>query len=110
MNYEQNAVEKIAQLIAESRQAIAFTGAGISTKSGIADFRSPGGIWSKYQPVLYRDFFGQRRRAPPILENENSLWTPIYHRRIVHSWTILWIFIYLNLSLKWTERGRIFLE
>jgi NAD-dependent deacetylase len=56
MNSTQNAAEKIAGLIADSRQAIAFTGAGISTESGIADFRSPGGIWSRYQPVLFRDF------------------------------------------------------
>jgi len=56
VNQEQDAAAKIAKLIAESRQAIAFTGAGISTESGIADFRSPGGVWSRYQPVLYRDF------------------------------------------------------
>jgi NAD-dependent deacetylase len=56
MNNGQNSIAKIAQLIMESNRAIAFTGAGISTESGIADFRSPGGVWSKYQPVLYRDF------------------------------------------------------
>jgi NAD-dependent deacetylase len=43
-------VERLAQLIIESRKAIAFTGAGISTESGIPDFRSPGGIWSRYDP------------------------------------------------------------
>jgi NAD-dependent deacetylase len=53
---DQNALSKIARLISESNRAIAFTGAGISTESGIADFRSPGGVWSRYQPVLFRDF------------------------------------------------------
>jgi NAD-dependent deacetylase len=56
MDKDQISTEKIAQFLTESKHAIAFTGAGISTESGIADFRSPGGIWSKYQPVLYPDF------------------------------------------------------
>jgi NAD-dependent deacetylase len=55
MNGE-NSIAKIARLINASNRAIAFTGAGISTESGFADFRSPGGIWSTYQPVDFRDF------------------------------------------------------
>jgi len=43
-------IEQLAQLIVQSRKTIAFTGAGISTESGIPDFRSPGGIWSRYDP------------------------------------------------------------
>jgi NAD-dependent deacetylase len=39
---------RLAQLVIESSRIIAFTGAGISTESGIPDFRSPGGVWSKY--------------------------------------------------------------
>jgi NAD-dependent deacetylase len=53
---EQKLIEKIAQFLSESNRAIVFTGAGISTESGIADFRSPGGIWSRYKPVLFREF------------------------------------------------------
>ncbi len=42
--------EQLAQLIVQSRKVVVFTGAGISTESGIPDFRSPGGIWSRYDP------------------------------------------------------------
>jgi len=56
---------EIGRMLAESKEALAFTGAGISTESGIADFRSPGGVWSKYTPVYYQDFLASddaRRR------------------------------------------------
>ena len=49
-------IEEITSCVVKSHRAVAFTGAGISTESGIADFRSPGGVWSKYQPVLFQDF------------------------------------------------------
>ena len=35
---------------------VVFTGAGISTESGIPDFRSPGGVWSRYAPINFQDF------------------------------------------------------
>jgi NAD-dependent deacetylase len=41
---------RIADLIIESRKLVVFTGAGISTESGIPDFRSPGGIWERFDP------------------------------------------------------------
>jgi len=43
-------VEKAADLILKSRKLVVFTGAGISTESGIPDFRSPGGIWDRFVP------------------------------------------------------------
>ncbi len=49
-------IGKLRGLLEASRRGVVFTGAGISTESGIPDFRSPGGIWSKYQPVEFDDF------------------------------------------------------
>lgn len=43
-------IEQAADLVCDSRRLVIFTGAGVSTESGIPDFRSPGGIWSKYDP------------------------------------------------------------
>ena len=42
--------EKVADLIINSRRIVIFTGAGISTESGIPDFRGPGGIWERFNP------------------------------------------------------------
>jgi len=49
-------IGEFAARLHESRALVFFTGAGISTESGVPDFRSPGGVWSKYQPVLLQDF------------------------------------------------------
>jgi NAD-dependent deacetylase len=50
-------ITKGAELIRESERILVFTGAGLSTESGIPDFRSPGGVWSKYDPS---DFYFDR--------------------------------------------------
>jgi NAD-dependent deacetylase len=49
-------IEALRRLLDGSRRMIAFTGAGVSTESGIPDFRSPGGIWSRYRPIDFREF------------------------------------------------------
>lgn len=49
-------LETFATKIKECRDIVFFTGAGISTESGVPDFRSPGGIWTKYTPVYFDEF------------------------------------------------------
>jgi NAD-dependent protein deacetylase/lipoamidase len=56
MPTEQSLIDDLKALLAASKRTVVFTGAGISTESGIPDFRSPGGIWSKYQPIDFREF------------------------------------------------------
>jgi NAD-dependent deacetylase len=44
-------IDQAADWIVQSRRLVVFTGAGLSTESGIPDFRSPGGVWSRYNPA-----------------------------------------------------------
>ena len=53
---------ELAELLAQSERLVAFTGAGVSTESGIQDFRSPGGVWTRYDP---RNFEFDRYVADP---------------------------------------------
>jgi NAD-dependent deacetylase len=57
---------ELARLIDRARRMVVFTGAGISTESGIPDFRSPGGVWSRMQPIYFQEFVSdpdKRREA-----------------------------------------------
>src|SRR5436189_4371035 len=49
-------IAELARLIAKAKRAVVFTGAGISTESGIPDYRSPGGIWTQMRPIEFGDF------------------------------------------------------
>jgi NAD-dependent deacetylase len=49
-------LRELAHLIDDADRVVLFTGAGISTESGIPDFRSPGGTWTKQQPIDFSDF------------------------------------------------------
>ncbi|MCG3172837.1 MAG: NAD-dependent protein deacetylase [Myxococcota bacterium] len=55
--FDRKSIHDGAALLAQSRRAVAITGAGISTASGIPDFRSGGGIWDKYDPAEYATIY-----------------------------------------------------
>jgi len=49
-------IEELGAMLRRAKRAVVFTGAGISTESGIPDFRSPGGIWTKMMPIYFDEF------------------------------------------------------
>ena len=53
-------IARLRELIDGSDAIVPFTGAGISTECGIPDFRSPGGIWTKNQPIYFDDFISSQ--------------------------------------------------
>jgi NAD-dependent deacetylase len=57
---EDNAIATLRDMLDRSRRAVVFTGAGISTESGIPDFRSPGGLWTKMAPIDFQDFMASK--------------------------------------------------
>jgi NAD-dependent deacetylase len=63
--------ERFASLIAEARRAVVFTGAGMSTESGIPDFRSPGGVWSRMRPIYFDEFVTSE-------EMRREAWTRVF--------------------------------
>lgn len=63
-------IESAAKHVRRSDRLVAFTGAGASTESGIPDFRSPGGLWDRYDPS---DFTIQALRRDPVAYWERRL-------------------------------------
>jgi NAD-dependent deacetylase len=59
-------IAALRRMIEAARRAVVFTGAGISTESGIPDFRSPTGIWARIKPIMFQDYLASaaaRREA-----------------------------------------------
>ena len=62
------------KLIAESTRIVGFTGAGISTESGIPDFRSPGGVWANNRTVDYDEFIRYRESRIEYWRQKVAMW------------------------------------
>ncbi|MGC1778988.1 MAG: Sir2 family NAD-dependent protein deacetylase [Xanthobacteraceae bacterium] len=55
-----SAIARLRDMVQEAGAIVPFTGAGISTESGIPDFRSPGGLWTKYRPIPFDEFLASQ--------------------------------------------------
>ncbi len=72
-------VSDAAALLQGTQEILIFTGAGISTESGIPDFRSPGGIWDKYDPdeFIYQKFLSSEASREKYWEFTLAFWPAI---------------------------------
>lgn len=63
-------IQQAARIIKDARYLTAFTGAGISTESGIPPFRGEGGLWSKYDPAMFElgYFYRHPEKVWPMLK------------------------------------------
>jgi len=52
----ENKINQLAEKLAEGKKNVVFTGAGISTESGISDYRSKGGLWDRFKPIYFDEF------------------------------------------------------
>ncbi len=69
--------DDLRRLIAPARRIVAFTGAGISTESGIPDFRSPGGLWTRFQPIAFDAFMASEEARREYWRRRFAVLDPI---------------------------------
>jgi len=67
-------ISLIARQIAKGGKNIFFTGAGISTESGIPDYRSKGGIWDKFRPVYFDEFMSSKKSRIEYWREKSELY------------------------------------
>ena len=69
-------IDTVSDMVVQSKKVVVFTGAGISTESGIPDFRSPGGIWDKYDPgeFTYQRFLSGESSREKYWEFSRAFW------------------------------------
>jgi len=72
-----DAAEALAERWREARRVVVLTGAGLSTASGIPDFRSPGGRWERYQPVPIQEFLAREEARAEYWRYKGETWRTI---------------------------------
>jgi NAD-dependent deacetylase len=66
-------LQDATELMKQAQRIVALTGAGISTESGIPDFRSPGSIWQQLPPVSYQDFINKPEARQQYWQTRRNL-------------------------------------
>ena len=74
-------ISQAAEIIHNSEMTLALTGAGISVESGIPDFRSAGGLWSKYKPEEYATITGFREDPEKVWKMLREMDELVYQAR-----------------------------
>jgi NAD-dependent deacetylase len=77
----QERLHDAAELLQRASQIVALTGAGISTESGIPDFRSPGSVWQLQPPVSYHDFINKSEARQQYWQTRRHLSSQVKEAR-----------------------------
>ena len=69
-------VKRVARMIGNAKKIVVFVGAGLSTESGIPDFRSPGGVWDRYDPedFYFQNFISDRSKREKYWEMATEMY------------------------------------
>ena len=70
-------IRKFKSIVGKSKRIVGFTGAGISTESGIADYRSKGGIWERFKPVYFDEFLEDEEKRLLYWKRKQEMWDSI---------------------------------
>jgi NAD-dependent deacetylase len=72
---------RLVEHLQASRRILVFTGAGVSTASGIPDFRGPGGVWTRRRPVYYDEFLSSEAARVEYWDFKLETWETYRHAR-----------------------------
>lgn len=80
---EREQIDAIADMILQSKKMVVFTGAGFSTESGVPDFRSPGGVWDRFDPseLNYPNFLRSEEVREKYWRMHKMMWETIREAR-----------------------------